>query len=94
MEERNALKETNSNLWCAKFVAEVVVGTDLNLYFYQFYQEAAQIAGNIMKGNSEYFKSPDVKKALADKTNAAIREARKELGMPDRGDLITSDIDN
>jgi hypothetical protein len=71
-----------------------VVGTDLNDYLYQFYQEAAQIAGNIMKGNSGYFKSHEIKKALADKTNAVIREARKELGMPDRGDLITSDIDH
>jgi hypothetical protein len=91
-DERNAFKETNSNLWCAKFVAEIVVGTDLNENLYQFYQEAAKIAVEIMNGDSSYFNSPEGKKALADKTNAVIREARKELGIPDRGDLITSDI--
>ena len=89
-EEWNAFKEVNSDLWCSKFVAEVVVGADLNECLYQFYQEAARIAGYIMNGNSSYFRSTDVKKALADKTNAVIREARKELGMPDRGDLFTT----
>jgi hypothetical protein len=72
----------------------VVVGSVLNEYLYQFYQEAAKIALIIMNGDSRYFNSPEGKKALADKTNAVIREARKELGMPDRGDLITSDIDH
>jgi hypothetical protein len=73
--------ERFSRLFCSKFVAEVITGEELTRSLDEFQNCVGTIFKNTISGQNPPLGGDSTKKEFAEKTDAAIRAARKELGI-------------
>ncbi len=69
-----------SRFFCSKFVVEVVTGEELTHSLDEFRKYVDDVIKNVINWKAS-LEDVAIQKALAEKTNAAIQAARKELGI-------------
>jgi hypothetical protein len=70
-----------SRFFCSKFVVEIVTGEELAHNLDEFQKYVGDVIKNTINGKNASLGVVSIQKALAEKTNAAIQAARKELGI-------------
>jgi hypothetical protein len=86
-EKSTQFYECFSRFFCSKFVAEIVTCNDLTVSLDEFQQLVGKIFEEIINGEPEALRDNANQRAFAEKTNAVLRAARKELGIKTKDDL-------